>query len=172
MITNEIWKSVIGFTRYEVSNMGNVRNIHTKELKSIRVSKTGYCITDLRENGIHKTSYIHRLVAEAFIENAFSLPCVNHIDEDKTNNHVDNLEWCSVAYNNAYGTKNKRMKETQTKLHGKKIAQIDLKTNEIIKIFPSISEAAKHIGVTKQAINWAICKASHTSGGYRWVVVE
>lgn len=172
MITNEIWKPVNGFTRYEVSNMGNVRNIHTKELKAIRKTKTGYCITDLKENGMQKTSYIHRLVAEAFIENAFSLPCVNHIDEDKTNNCVYNLEWCSVAYNNAYGTKNKRMQETQTKLVGKKVAQIDMKTNKIMNVFPSVSEAARYIGVTKQAIDWALSKENHSSGGYRWVVMQ
>ena len=172
MITDEKWKPIEGFTRYEVSNMGNVRNIHTKQLKAIRQTKTGYCITDLKENGVKKTSYIHRLVAEAFIENAFSLPCINHIDEDKTNNCADNLEWCSIAYNNAYGTKNERMKETKTRLFGTKVAQVDAKTNAIINVFPSITEAANHVGVTKQAIVWALNKENHSSCGYRWVVVK
>lgn len=171
MITNEEWKKVNGFTRYEVSNMGRVRNIHTKELKAIRRTKTGYCITDLKENGKQKTSYIHRLVAEAFIPNAFSLPCINHKDENKANNCVDNLEWCSIDYNNKYGTHNERIRATKTLTHGKKIAQIDCMTGNVLNVYDSITEGAKAASVTKQAISYAIAKDTHTAGGYRWVVV-
>lgn len=172
MITNEKWKKINGYTRYEVSNMGNVRNYYTKKLKAVRKTKTGYYITDLKENGKQKTVYIHRLVAEAFVENAFSLPCVNHIDENKANNCEKNLEWCDVAYNNSYGSRPERMKETKIKRYGKRVAQIDCQTNEILKTYNSITEGAKAIGITKQAIDWSISKANHTAGGFRWVVME
>lgn len=172
MITNEKWKKVDGFTRYEVSNMGRVRNIYTKELKAIRKTKTGYCITDLKENGKKKTAYIHRLVAEAFVENAFCLPCINHKDENKANNHADNLEWCSIEYNNRYGTHTERIKATKTRMCGKKIAQVDCETGNVLNIYDSITEGANAIGVTKQAISWAISKSTHSAGGFRWVVVQ
>lgn len=171
MITNEQWKPVAGFTRYEVSNKGNVRNIHTKVLKAIRRTKTGYCITDLKENGIQKTSYIHRLVAEAFIENHDGLPVVNHKDENKSNNSVENLEWCTATYNNHYGSHIERIKATQTERCGKTVMKIDSITGEVLEVFPSLSEAAKSIGVKKQAIDWALADNNHTSGGFRWVVV-
>lgn len=172
MITNEEWKKVNGFTRYEVSNMGNVRNIHTKEPKAIRRTKTGYCITDLKENGKKKTAYVHRLVAEAFVTNAFSLPCINHIDENKANNRADNLEWCTAEYNNRYGTHNEKIKATKTRTQGKKVAQVDVGSGEILNVFDSITEAAKAVNLTKQAIGWAIAKSTHTAGGFRWVVMR
>jgi len=172
MITNEEWKPIKGFTRYEVSNMGNVRNIHTKQMKAVRKSKTGYCITDLKENGTKTTKYIHRLVAEAFVENVFSFSCVNHKDEDKANNRADNLEWCSVEYNNKYGTHNAKIKETKTRKCGKKVLQIDCKTGEVINEYGSITEAANAMNVTKQAIGWGASKESHTACGFRWVVMK
>lgn len=171
MITNEEWKKVNGYTRYEVSNMGRVRNIHTKELKAIRQTKTGYFITDLKENGKKKTSYIHRLVAEAFIPNPNGLPQVNHKDENKKNNAVGNLEWCTAIYNNKYGTHNERIKATKTEVYGKKVAQVDCKTGDVLKVYDSLTEGAKAVGVTKQAIKYAISEGTHTAGGFRWVVV-
>jgi len=172
MIANEQWKPVKGYTRYEVSNTGKVRNIHTKRLKSVRETKTGYLITDLKENGEKKTSYIHRLVAEAFVANAFSFPCVNHKDENKQNNLAENLEWCTVCYNNKYGTHNEKIKETKTERYGKRVAKVDPVSGKVLGVFASITEAANSIGVKKQAIDWALAKDTHTSGGYRWVVIE
>ena len=103
MNTNEKWKKINGYKNYEVSSKGNIRNIHTKKYKAVRKTKTGYLITDLKENGTKQTKYIHRLVAEAFVANLNNYPCVNHKDENKDNNCVENLEWCTVAYNNNYG---------------------------------------------------------------------
>lgn len=171
MFTNEKWEKIKGFTRYEVSSCGRVRNLHTKQEKAIRRTKTGYCITDLKENGKKKTAYIHRLVAEAFIDNPSNLPQINHIDENKGNNHVENLEWCSPEYNNAYGTHNEKIRKTQTKTKGKRVAQLNCTNNQALNVFDSISEAAKVVGITKQAINWALAKDTHTAGGFRWVVV-
>ena len=172
MTTNELWRAVKGFTRYEVSDCGAVRNIHTKEVKAIRYTKTGYCITDLKENGKKKTAYVHRLVAEAFVDNPGNLPHVNHIDENKQNNTAVNLEWCSAEYNNRYGTHNARIKATKTDRCGKRVAKVDILTGDVLCVFASITEAAESVGVTKQAIKYALEEEGRTSGGYRWVVIE
>lgn len=82
MITNETWKKVKGFNNFEVSDKGRIRNIKLGLIKSQRKTKTGYMIVDLKENGNKYTRYVHRLVAEAFIENAFFYECVNHKDEN------------------------------------------------------------------------------------------
>ena len=172
MTTNERWKAVKGFTRYEVSDCGTVRNIHTKEVKAIRYTKTGYCITDLKENGKKKTAYVHRLVAEAFVDNPDNLPNVNHIDENKQNNTAVNLEWCTAEYNNRYGTHNARIKATKTDRYGKRVAMVDALTGDALCVFSSITEAAESVGVTKQAIVYALSDRNHTSCGHRWVVIE
>lgn len=169
MITNEEWKKVNGFTKYEVSNFGRVRNIHTKELKAIRKTKTGYCITDLKENGKKKTAYIHRLVAEAFVENAFYLPCINHKDENKANNHADNLEWCTIAYNNNYHGRAKRVGEHHKKHHPlcKKVMCVETK-----EIFHSIQEASRKKNINHMCIAYCLNGKQKSAGGFRWVVVR
>ena len=104
----EIWKAVEGYEDYyEVSNFGNVRSVDRvtnytngeKHLWKGRILKpakcgNGYFSCVLWKNGQKKTVLIHRLVAEAFIHNQNNLPQVNHKDENKENNHVENLEWC------------------------------------------------------------------------------
>lgn len=172
MTTAETWRLVQGFNDFVVSNKGNVKNIRLNIKKSTRTTPNGYEVITLKENGEKHTKYVHRLVAEAFIPNPENLPCVNHKDENKQNNSIENLEWCDVAYNNGYGTHNERIKETKTKLYGRKVAQIDVRTNEIIRTFESETEAANFVGITKQAIRWALLKSSHTASGYRWEVIR
>lgn len=114
----EIWKP-IGYEGYEVSNLGRVKSykydkINGKIMKPYKNTK-GYLQIDLqldgrkRENRVHLS--VHRLVAIAFIPNPDNLPQVNHKDEDKTNNCVDNLEWCTNDYNAHYGTHIERVAE-------------------------------------------------------------
>ena len=125
----EEWRSVIGYEGlYEVSNTGQVRSfdryvkysngrihLHKGKVLSPIKDKDGYLQVNLCNNGkIHQIK-IHRLVAQAFLLNPDNLPQVNHLDEDKTNNSVDNLEWCTVKYNNNYGTRTIRAKETAIK---------------------------------------------------------
>ena len=126
----EIWKPVKGFEGYyEVSNLGMVRSIDRVVVDTVRncerLLKGKVLIQKDNGNGYKNVSfckehkiynkYVHRLVAEAFIPNKDDLPQVNHKDEDKSNNRVDNLEWCTSFYNNEYGTRKKRWYETRIK---------------------------------------------------------
>ena len=126
----EIWKPVKGFEGYyEVSNLGMVRSIDRVVVDTVRncerLLKGKVLIQKDNGNGYknvmfckeHKlyNKYVHRLVAEDFIPNQDDLPQVNHKDEDKSNNRVDNLEWCTSFYNNEYGTRKKRWYETRIK---------------------------------------------------------
>ena len=125
----EEWKSIPGYEGlYEVSSYGRVKSLeisytrkngimdHKPEIiLSPKNNGTGYFMVCLYKNKTHKYYLIHRLVALAFLPNPDNLPCVNHKDEDKTNNKVDNLEWCDHKYNSNYNgvlkKRSQRMKE-------------------------------------------------------------
>ena len=108
---NEIWKDVPGYSGlYQVSNLGRIKSFmnqygHGERIIKGEITKTGYIQVSLN----HKRFKIHRLVATAFIPNPESLPQINHKNEIKTDNRVENLEWCTAKYNSNYGTKNIRM---------------------------------------------------------------
>ena len=109
---NEVWlpvKNYEGF--YEVSSHGNVRRVGNSVPRK-PVYANGYQRVELSKNGKRKMYLVHRLVAEAFLINSEGHSYVNHIDEDKTNNHVSNLEWCTRKQNNNHGTRNQRIAET------------------------------------------------------------
>ena len=112
----EEWRAVPGYEGlYEVSNMGNVRNVRRNKLLRLPKTNDGYIRVSLYKNGIKTCFQVHRLVAQAFIENPDNLPMINHKDEDKTNNNVTNLEWCDVKYNNNYGSRLERSRDTAIK---------------------------------------------------------
>lgn len=112
----EEWRAVPGYEGlYEVSNTGNVKSLIKNNIIKSFINKKGYRLVSLSKNGIIKKFSVHRLAAQAFIPNPDNLPMVNHKDEDKTNNSVDNLEWCDAKYNNNYGTANIRRSETLIK---------------------------------------------------------
>ena len=92
----ENWKVIYDFPNYEISNYGNVRN-NTKMVKTVP-NKHGYNVVVLC-NGTRKSVNVHRLVAAAFIPNPDNKPCVDHIDGNKLNNHVNNLRWCTIGEN-------------------------------------------------------------------------
>lgn len=109
-MAEKTWKRVVGYEElYEVSSDGQIRTIASQRLRKFKKDKYGYLQVGLSRNGELKFKTVHRVVAEAFIENPNSLPCINHKDEDKEDNNVENLEWCSVEYNANYGTRNKRI---------------------------------------------------------------
>ena len=120
----EVWRPIKGFDGvYEVSNLGNVhsvdrteriknkkygyvyRRLNGKCIKPYPDGKGHYLLVCLSKEGIHYAKLVHRLVAEAFLDNPMQLPEVNHKDENKHNNAAENLEWCDNIYNNNYGTK-------------------------------------------------------------------
>lgn len=103
----EIWKDVVGFKRYQVSNLGRVKSLDYKGTQKERIlnqikNKSGYMYVHLCYNGRAICCRVHRLVALAHVPNPNNLPEVNHIDENKQNNRADNLEWCDRLYNSQY----------------------------------------------------------------------
>ena len=117
----EEWKDVVGYEgKYQVTATGRIRTLNFKgtgiiqELFPIK-NIWGYMTIQLYKDGRYHNCGVHRLVAMAFIPNPDNLSQVNHKDEDKTNNTVDNLEWCTAKYNCNYGTRNIRTNETKRK---------------------------------------------------------
>ena len=116
----EVWKDIVGFEGlYQVSSEGRIRR-NNGELKAARQTKNGYLITDLKRRGEKETHYVHRLVASAFIENVYGYPQINHKDENKANNNVENLEWCTAKYNCNYGNHNEKLSKALT---GRKLSE-------------------------------------------------
>ena len=110
----ESWKDIEGYEGlYQVSNKGRVKSLNYHNTKKEKILKTfivgnGYLQVNLYKNKTIKSFYVHRLVAKAYLPNQQNLSCVNHIDENKQNNSVENLEWCTHKYNTNYGTRNER----------------------------------------------------------------
>ena len=104
---NEIWRDIKEYNgKYQVSNLGNVRRIYEKKqskMLSTNISGNGYLRVFLyNEDKTRNVVFVHKLVAKAFIPNPHGYTVVNHKDENKTNNRVDNLEWCTQSYNVRY----------------------------------------------------------------------
>lgn len=110
-----MWKYLTGEYEnlYMISDTGEVFSCRKNRLLSVSKINSGYLTVHLtNKNKEHKRVLIHRLVATVFLDNPNNLPQVNHIDEDKTNNNVSNLEWCSIQYNNIYGNRPNKYNET------------------------------------------------------------
>ena len=112
----EIWKDINEYEgKYQISNLGRVKSLNYARRKQERIlkpgiqKKTGYISVTLLKERKKKTKTIHRLVAETFIPNPENLHQINHKDENKQNNCVDNLEWCSAKYNSNYGHRNEKI---------------------------------------------------------------
>ena len=164
MIEIEEFRDIPGYEGlYEVSNLGRVRSLETERILKPSKNTCGYLFVSLYKNGIKKAVRIHRLVALAFIPNPDNLPCINHKDEDKTNNTVDNLEWCDDKYNANYGTRNERIAEKTRK----PVLQYDLLGN-FIREWPSITKVEEETGIWQTHISKCCLGLRHTAGGYLW----
>ena len=147
----EEWKTIEGYDRYEISSFGRVRSkVFNKNEGSIlkpTVNGAGYlCVFLYKGKGDirGKAHRIHRLVAEHFIPNPSNLPCINHKDEDKTNNRVDNLEWCTHQYNDSYGTRGERISKKVRNHPGmsRKIEQLTM-DGKHVEFYLSAGEAQR-----------------------------
>lgn len=172
----EIWKDIKGYEdKYQISNFGNIRskeyNItitnkygttflkkYNATYKKPTIANTGYYVVVLYNNKKHRTYLIHRLVAEHFIENPNNCECVNHIDGNKLNNNISNLEWCTHQENMAHAHNVLKVKTgpkgrigNDSKL-SKKIIQLD-KDNNIIKIWHSMSDVERVLNISTSSIS-------------------
>lgn len=155
----EEWRNIKDYENYEVSNLGRVRNKNGKILK--QQLRHGYYDVGLY-NKYHqnqpKLLKVHRLVAQAFIPNLNNYPCINHKDENKLNNNIDNLEWCTYSYNCNYGHRNDTRK--------RQVLKLDSNYN-IIKKYYNISEAAKDCNTHISCIIRS-CKTHYKAAGFFW----
>lgn len=165
---SEEWRDIRGYEgRYKVSNLGRVKSLKRSIILKER-SNGRYLIVDLQYNRIIKKCYIHRLVAQAFIPNPSDLPCINHKDENKLNNTVENLEWCSYSYNNAYS--NTSIKGAKAVMRS--IVQLTLDEHRYIKTFESIREAERELHIPNSTISACLVGRLKHAGGYYWMYLD
>lgn len=160
----EVWKDVQGYEGlYQISNLGRVKSLYknTKILMP-RLNNRGYQYVMLFKDKKYKHFLVHRLVAQTFIPNPDKLPQVNHIDENKENNCVSNLEWCTNIYNNLYRGKAKRVGIKE----GICVAQYNLK-GELVKVWNSAHEAARE-GYNASHIRECCLGQVQTHNNYMW----
>lgn len=166
MMNKEIWKDISGYEGlYQVSNLGNIRKIWKFKTIMCKPSSDshGYKQIVLTKDKKRKSYKVHRLVALTFINNPNNYEEVNHKDENKTNNKIDNLEWCDRKYNCNYGNRN--YKCTRHRLH--RIQQYN-KENNLIGEYPSLKEAEKVTGIKYQSISSCCRNIKKSAGGYKW----
>lgn len=186
----EIFKEILDYEGlYQISNEGNVKSLKYGKEKLLKpqADTKGYLYVHLSKDGKQKFHKVHRLVASAFLDNPDNLPQVNHKDEDKANNCVENLEWCTNEYNSNYGTRNKRVGEAQRGIPKPLVAEaltnrtdlsipVDMLTmdGELIRTFPSSAEAERWLrtnGYPKAGNTHIIqcCKGKrNTHCGFKW----
>ena len=157
------WITIDGFENYEVSENGDIRNVTSGRILKHEVTNKGYHRVCLCQNGVPQKFRVHRLVLAAFapVEGMEQLQ-VNHKDENKDNNNIDNLEWCTAEYNNNYGTRNKRIR--------KPVEQYDM-NGKLIAIYESQGAAARELGIQQSTISAAMHGKCKTAGGYTWKFV-
>ena len=150
MITNlskkEEWRPIPEHENYLASNLGRIK-------RAAYTSKNG-------------RFYKERLVAKAFLDNKYNLPQINHKNEIKTDNRIENLEWCTPEYNVNYGN---AIKIRSMKVQ-KPVYQIDASTDKIVFEWSSATQAAEVLGIHQSSISLCANGKLHTAGGFKWVL--
>ncbi len=173
----EEWKEIPGYEGlYEASSLGRIRSMdktirtynggsYTRPgaLKTACINKSGYSRLNLCKDGIVKPCLVHRLVAKTFIPNELNLPEVNHINEDKLDNRIENLEWCSHQHNMNWGHHN----ENVGRANGKPVVQFTIEGTKV-KEYYSSHEASRMTGIIEQGINLCCLGRRQHAGGFRW----
>lgn len=154
----EVWKDITGYEGlYQVSNLGRVKTLKSGKIKATGNCR-GYLYVSLSKNSIYKNYSVHRLVGQAFLDNPDSLPEINHIDQNKQNNRVDNLEWCSSKYNNRYS-------------NAKKVGCF--KDGKLIKKYDAIADVNIDGFTTSDVIRCCQNKCNRKSHkGYHWQYLD
>ena len=166
----EIWKDIEGYEGcYKISTKGNIQSTPRKGTKGGLIKPTedkdGYLCVGLNKNNERKTFKVHRLVAMTFIQNKENLPEVNHKDENKSNNHVENLEWCNHDYNSNYGTRGERIGEALSV----PVYSVDELGN--VEYFNSKAEAQRITGIYASNILCAIRGEYSQAGNRKWYIL-
>lgn len=184
---NEIWKSVVGYEGlYEVSNFGRVKSLERKinklwngkeitlinkgRIKNICVDSDGYCVVGFCVNGKSKTLKLHRIISHSFIPNPDNKPQVNHKDGIKTNNSIENLEWCTNKENirHSFDKLNKYEKGYKIgNLNPVPVLQYTV-DGKFVKEYKTRAEAARVIGKNQSDICKSVKSETKTVGGFRW----
>lgn len=164
---NAIWKDIKGYEGiYQINIYGDIKSSPRKGAKGGLLKqfedKDGYLCVGLNKNGQRKTFKVHRLVAMTFIPNDLDFLEVNHKDENKMNNYVDNLEWCDHIYNSNYGTRGERI----AKALSQPVYSIDEYGH--VEHFSSINEAQRITGIFVSNIICAITGEYSQSGNRKW----
>ena len=145
----EEWKMINGYSNYQISNRGRVysktRNGTVGGIRKTNITQKGYTqVSLISDEGVLENNRVHILVAEAFIPNPENKPQVNHIDEDKTNNHVSNLEWVTAKENANHGTRNLKISKAKSQ---------KIKCIETGIIYNSAKECSEYMGVSRSHIS-------------------
>lgn len=162
------------YPSYRVTKKGEVfsyRQGNILKPLSVVLDNSGYPIVKLYDDKNKvRTIAVHKLIADTFIPNPNNLECINHKDENKTNNSIDNLEWCTKAYNNCYNNKAVKigLKLRESNPNKRAVNQID-ERGVIINTYPSVREAARQLGnIRKDANICAGIKTHQKRYGYYW----
>ena len=163
----EEWRYIKGYEgNYQISTLGRVKSFYKKDVLKPGKLRDGYLIVGLYKEGKRKHYKVHKLVAEAFIPNPNNYKEINHKDENKSNNCVSNLEWCTHKYNINYGTRSQRVSESRKgKCKGSKHSQArKVQCITTGKKFNCIQEGADFYYIHRQGIS-ECCRGKRKSAG-------
>ena len=165
----EVWKDIPNYEGlYQASTLGRIKNQKTKNIIYGGI-KRGYREVILIKDGVRKYKLVHRLVAQTFIPNKENKPQINHIDGNKLNNNVDNLEWCTQSENMKHAYKLGLQKPLYAKNNprAKRVKQYNL-NKELIKEYYGVKEASRINGLNPRDISKCCQKKRKQVGGYIW----